>query len=164
MATISKDFLGVDDDVPASRQQRSRSSGHVDRIEEQERFERRNYEQRMKEYYNSTRNVSTTHHHAKSDSLGVPVWETSRRSRSGERIEQQRVGTPRDYRVEEVRPSPSPYKYDLKTEPILSSQLPVPLRGRTSQPEKPKIRVPPIIIQENPPAPNKTSARSPRDL
>ena len=162
MATISKDFLGVDDEVPASRQQRSRSSGHVDRIEEQERFERRNYEQRMKEYYNSTRNVSTTHHHAKSDSLGVPVWETSRRSRSGERIEQQRVGTPRDYRVEEVRPSPSPYKYDLKTEPVLSSQLPVPLRGRTSQPEKPKIRVPPIIIQENPPAPNKTSARSPR--
>lgn len=157
MSTISKDFLKVGDETRSGKQQRSRSSGHLDRIEEQERSERRDREQKMKEYYKNTRNISTTHHRTKSDSLGVPVCETSRRSRSGERIEQQRNETPPGYHVKEVRPGPSPYRYDLNTEPVLPSQLPVPVRGRTSQSEKPKAKIPPIIIQENPPSPNKAS-------
>ncbi|KAF2630157.1 hypothetical protein BU25DRAFT_446954 [Macroventuria anomochaeta] len=160
MAAISKDFLEVGDDIPSARQQRSRSSGHVDRIEELERLERREREQKMKKYYDNTRYSSILHQRTRSDHLSVPIWETNRRPRSSERTEQRREETPRDYRVEEVRPGPQPYKYDLKTEPVLPSQLPVPIRGRSSQPERPTVKVPPVIIQENPPSPKKTSGRN----
>lgn len=158
MASSSKDFLKVEN-FPTSKKQRSRSSGHVDRLEEQERLERRDRERQMKEYHENTRHVSTAHQRTRSDHLVVPIWETRRRPRSSERSEQQPSSTPRNYRVEEVRPDPKLYEYDLNPEPVSPSQLSMPIRGRTPQ-DKTKIKVPPIIIQENPPLHSNTTAKS----
>lgn len=158
MATISKDFLAVDE-RPSGKKQRSRSSGHVDRLEEQEQLERNERDRQMKEYHENTRHVPTLHQRTKSDHLSVPIWETHRRPRSSERSGQPPDRTQRKYRVEEVRPDPKLYEYDLSPEPASSSQLPVPIRGRPLQ-DKSKSKVLPIIIQNNPPAPSKTTAQT----
>lgn len=162
MTTISRDFLDIDDGYPTGNKPRSRSSGHVDRLEEQERRERRDRDRQMKEYHENTRHVSVVHKRTQSDHLSVPSRETHRRPRSSDRSEEPHRSAPRNYRVEEIKPSSHLYDYDLNPEPAPSSQLPVPIRGRYSQPDKPKSnRVPPIIIQENPPASSKSKTQTP---
>ncbi|KAJ4990745.1 hypothetical protein SVAN01_03754 [Stagonosporopsis vannaccii] len=158
MATTSKDFLGVDR-YPSGKKPRSRSSGHVDRLEEQERLERRDRERQMKEYHENTRHVPTVHQRTRSDHLSVPIWETHRRPRSSERSEQQLNSAPRNYRVEEFKPGPKLYDYDLNPNPASPGQLSMPIRGRTSL-DKSKSKVPPIIIQENPPLPSKAPTQT----
>ncbi|KAJ8114857.1 hypothetical protein OPT61_g3374 [Boeremia exigua] len=161
MATISKNFLDVDDKYPTGKKQRSRSSGHVDRLEEQERLERRDLDRQVKKYHDNTRHVSTGHQRTKSDLLSVPTaWDTHPRPRSSDRSDEQYHSGSRNYRVEEVKPGPRLYEYDLNPEAPSSSQLPVPIRGRPLQPDKPKNRGPPIVIQDNPPLSSKTG-RSP---
>jgi hypothetical protein len=153
MATISKNFLEVDDAYPSDRKPRSHSSGHVDRIEEQERLERRDRDRRMKEYHDSTRKTPTVHHRTRSDHLEIPIYETNHRLRSGGGNDQQlkeppqSPQSPRNYRVEEFKPSPQLYDYNLDPGTPQSSQLQRPLRGRTSLPDNAKAKVPPIIVQ-----------------
>ena len=165
MATISKNFLDVDDAYPFDRKPRSHSSGHVDRIEEQERLERRDRDRRMREYHDSTRKIPALHHRTRSDHLEIPIYETNQRLRSNGGNDQQlkespqSPQSPRNYRVEEFKPSPQLYDYDLDPETPLSSQLQRPLRGRTSRPDKAKAKVPPIIIQRTSTLP--TDATSP---
>lgn len=146
MATLSKDFLEVHDSYPVGKKPRSHSSGHVDRLEEQERIERRDRDRQMKEYHDNTRRTPKVHHRTNSDHLHVPIWETNRRPRPSEGTQQPSANTPRDYRVEEVRPSPVTYDYDLDPKPALSNQL-LPSRGRPPRSEKMKAKAPPIIIQ-----------------
>lgn len=153
MSAISNNLLDVDR-YPSGKKQRSRSSGHVDRLEEQERLERRDRERQMKEYHDNTKRGSTVRQRTKSEHLSVPIWETHQRPRSSERSEQQPPRAPRKYRVEEIRPGPKLYEYDGSLEPTSLSQASMPIRGRTSQ-NKSKIKVPPIIIQENPPLPRR---------
>ncbi|KAF3005130.1 hypothetical protein E8E13_010303 [Curvularia kusanoi] len=154
MATISRNFLEVDDPHPSGKKQRSRSSGHVDRMEEEERIERRQRDLRMKEYHDSTRRTSTVHHRTKSDHLDVPIWETNRRPRSGEESGQTLNEPPRAYRVEEIKPSTRVYDYDLNPEPTNSGQLQVPFREKAPRPDKTRAKVPPIIIQKMPASSN----------
>lgn len=164
MATISKNFLEVDA-YPSDRKPRSHSSGHVDRIEEQERLERRDRDRRMKEYHDSTRKTPTAHHRTRSDHLEIPIYETNQRLRSGGINDQQlkeppqSPQSPRNYRVEEFKPSSQLYDYDLDPETPQSSQLQRPLRGRTSRSDKAKAKVPPIIVQRTSTLP--TDATSP---
>jgi hypothetical protein len=163
MAASSTEFLDVDEEISYPKQHRSRSSGYVDYLEEQTRLDRRDRERQMKRYHDKTRHTSTAHQRTRSDHLCVPVFETARRPRPSQRSGQQRTESPRSFHTEEVRPGPHPvYNYDLNTEPILPSQLPVRHEGRPSHPEKPKIKVTPLIIQENPPSSSKTSARTPK--
>lgn len=162
MATLSKDFLGVDNPYRTGKKPRSHSSGHVDRIEEQERIERRDRDRQMKEYHDNTRHTSKVHHRTHSDHLHVPVWETNRRPRPSEGGQQQSLSRPRSYHIEEVRPGPETYNYDLNPEPILPSQLPVPMRGRLFRPDKTKSKAPPIIIQGTSSLPSRAADPSPR--
>src|SRR5690349_4525044 len=98
MATSPTDFLGVNELRPQPRQQRSRSSGYVDNLEEQAEWERRDRERQMKRYREGSRLSSTTHHRTRSDHLCVPIVETNRRPRSAERIEQERNDSPRSFK------------------------------------------------------------------
>ncbi|KAJ4344999.1 hypothetical protein N0V95_006036 [Ascochyta clinopodiicola] len=163
MATRSNDFLGVDEPTPQPRQHRSRSNGYVDQLEEQARWDRRERELQMKRYHENSRRSSTANHRTKSDHLCVPVFETARRPRDSERVERQRKSeSPRNFRVEEIRPGPRPVRdYDFNTEPVLPSQLPTKHEWKLQQhSNKPKIKV--EIIQDHPPAFDKTSARTPK--
>ena len=160
MATSSTEYLDIGMPTPQPRQHRSRSNDYVDQLEEHAKQDRRERELQMKRYHENSKYSSTAHHRSKSDHLCVPI-ETTRRARTNERIEQQRNDSPRNFRVEEVRPGPRPiYDYDLNTEPVLPSQLSTKYEKKPQQPGKPKIKV--QIIQDNPPSSNKTSARTPK--
>ena len=161
MANSPIDFLDVDE-LPQRRQQRSRSSGYVDNLEEQANWDRRERERQMKQYHQNSRHTSSIHHRTRSDHLCIPVIETTRRPRSNERGEQQRNESPRSFRVEEVRPGPKPiYDYDLSTEPVLPSQLPTKYEWKPQQQQgKPKIKI--QIHQDTPPTSSKPSARTPK--
>lgn len=162
MANSSTEFLDVDEPTPLRRPHRSRSNDYVDQLEEQAKEDRRNRELQMKRYHENSRQSSTTHHRTGSDRLCVPVFETARTHRANEGVGQQRNESPRSYRVEEVRPGPRPtYDYDLKTEPVLPTQLPTKYEWKPQpQQGKPKIKV--EIIQDNPPTSNQPSARTPK--
>lgn len=160
MATSSTEYFEVDVPTPQSRQHRSRSNDYVDQLEEHVRQDRRERELQMKRYHENSKYTSTAHQRSNSDHLCVPA-ETTGRARINERNEQQHVDSPRNFRVEEVRPGPRPtYNYDLNTEPVLPSQMPTKYEWKPQQPGKPKIKV--QIIQDNPPPSNKTSARTPK--
>ncbi|KAF3049220.1 hypothetical protein E8E11_006150 [Didymella keratinophila] len=160
MANNPTEFLGMNELRPPPRQQRSRSSGYVDNLEEQAEWDRRDRERQMKRYREGSRLSSTTHHRTRSDHLCVPIVETNRRPRSNERTEQERNESPRSFKVEEIRPGPKPiYDYDLNTEPVLPSQLPIKYEWkRQQQQSKPKIKV--QIHQDTPTTPRVPSART----
>ncbi|KAF3047719.1 hypothetical protein E8E12_011516 [Didymella heteroderae] len=167
MAHSPTDFLGVNELRPSPRQQRSRSSGYVDNLEEQAEWDRRDRERQMKRYREGSRLSSTTHHRTRSDHLCVPIIETNRRPRSNERNEQERNDSPRTFKVEEARPGPKPiYDYDLNTEPVLPSQLPAKYEWKSQQQQqqqqqsKPKIKV--QIHQETPIHSRVPAARTPK--
>lgn len=162
MATNSFGFLDVDGPTPP-RHHRSRSNGYVDQLEEEAKWARHDRGLQMKRYHESSRHSSTTHQRTNSNNLCVPKFESTSRPPNNERLDQQRNESPRRFHVEEVRPGPRPRfdDYDLKTENVLSSQLPTKYEWKPQQQQgKPKIKV--QITQDNPPSSHRTSARTPK--
>ncbi|KAF1929125.1 uncharacterized protein M421DRAFT_147115 [Didymella exigua CBS 183.55] len=144
MANSPTDSLGVNELPPPPKQQRSRSSGYVDTLAEQAEWDRYDRERQMKRYREGSRLNPTVHHRGRSDRLCVPIFETGKRPRSNERSEQQCNEFARNFKIEEVRPSPEPVcNYDLNTEPVLPSQLPTKYEWKPQQQSqgKPKIKV-----------------------
>ncbi|ORY12713.1 hypothetical protein BCR34DRAFT_563264 [Clohesyomyces aquaticus] len=156
MATHSAEFLEVNE--YQRTRHRSRSGGHADFLEEQEKAERRDRERQLKRYHDS----KYPHRKQPSDRLYVPSFEPQvhRRVQSAEEIRERKDEPPeRAYYVREERP---PHTYDLSDDPVRPSQLPVPHRFKpsrsasSSHQRKPSIKV--EIIQDRPPAPS-TSRR-----
>ncbi|KAL6709478.1 hypothetical protein ACN47E_001413 [Coniothyrium glycines] len=153
MATSSTEFLVVDEYERQPRHYRTRSRDYVDRLEEEERMERRDRERQMKRYHDGKYpSSSSSHHRSTSDRLCVPVFETPvRKVRSDETPDRSRESSPRTYNVQERRPGPAPaYDYDLTSEPILPSQLLVRQDHKPRHQKKPSIKV--QIHQDNPPS------------
>jgi hypothetical protein len=155
MATFSTDFLEVDDHDRSPSHIRSRSGSYVDRIEEKTRWDRRSRERDMKRYHDrrqgTTSSPRVSNQPTTPDRLGVPVFETNGRMRSSSEAGRRGRGPERLYTTHEVRPSVTPVSgYDLTSEPILPSQLPVRYEGKPQHQKKPSIKV--EIHQDNPPS------------
>ncbi|KAI5380401.1 hypothetical protein J4E82_000978 [Alternaria postmessia] len=150
---------------------RSRSGSYVDHIEEKTRWDRRSREREMKRYHDSrygTASFSRSSNQPTPDRLGVPVFETTGRTRSSSDASRRPREPERRYNTQEVRPSTVPVdRYDLTSEPILPSQSTVVYERKMQHQKKPSIKV--EIHQDNPPlsvsgtfAPKRSPSASPR--
>jgi hypothetical protein len=170
MATSSSDILEVDHDERYPNRYRSRSGGFVDHLEEKTKWDRSNRERQMKRYHDSQHGAASTFKQpTASDRLRVPVFETTRRPRSTSDVSARDSNSERKYNVQEVRPSPKPlHDYDLSSEPVLPSQLPVKYEMKPQHQKRPSIKV--EIHQDNPPSstigtgftPKRSPSASPR--
>lgn len=163
MTTSPAEYLVVGEDEGQPRR-RALSSGYLEDIKEKERRERRDRERRIQRYHDGSHpSQSSSHHRSSSDRLRVPIFETSpRRTRTIEAAESSQATSPGYHNVQEVRPGPKPI-YDVNSEPILPSQMPV--RSKPPYRKKPSIKV--EIHQESPPSPTAargTATKRPSDV
>lgn len=162
-------FLEVDDDFEREPEvRRARSNGYLDYLEDQEIWNRRDKERQMVPYHHG-KHYGATHQRTGSDRLAVPAYEVNprhhRRARSdtGSRTD----NLPRAFNTREV--SPQPEFLSKNEEMIVEEGRRASNHSKSPAFERPKIKIPPVIIQKELPEsnamdqkPGKTPVGSPR--
>jgi hypothetical protein len=166
MSPHSPVYVELDDSDREPHARRPRSTEDLDFLKEQERWNRRDRERQMVPYRD--RNYfGATQRRTGADLLAVPVYEASPRrprSHSDTRIPHDGDGISRNFTTLEVRPSSEVVSHqEIVSERVISQQ-----RGSTHSKaptfERPKIKIPPVIVQEHPPdqKPGVSPSASPR--
>lgn len=149
---------------------RARSNEDLDFLKEQDRW-RRHDEARQMVRYRDRNHYGATHQprHRAADRLAVPVYETSPRrprARSDTRSPYDLENLPRDFMTLEVRPSRAGEDSRENREPAV--RLEAVQRGSTQSRDPnlyerptPKIKIPPVVVQEHPPNPLSSSSSRP---
>ncbi|KAH4031485.1 hypothetical protein HBI81_116660 [Parastagonospora nodorum] len=149
MSPRSPVFLEVVDFEREPEVRRVRSNGYLDCLEDQEIWNRRDKERQMVPYHRG-KHYGATHQRAGSNLLDVPVpiYEVNprhhRRARSdvGSRMED----SPKPFTIREV--SPRPDFLSKKDESVAEERMRPSNQTKSSAFERPKIRIPPVIIQK----------------
>ncbi|KAH7095262.1 hypothetical protein FB567DRAFT_24703 [Paraphoma chrysanthemicola] len=161
MSSKSSIVLEVDEYEQEPNVRRARSNEHFDYLKESERWRRRDEELQITRYRDRA-HFGASYQRPKADHLTVPIYETSPRrprARSDTRDE-----ASRNFKTQEMRPSALPISFS-------DPELPDPRQERGSTQsrvpavDRPKIKIPPVVIQEHPPlsaAPGRSPSASPR--
>ncbi|KNG47606.1 hypothetical protein TW65_05645 [Stemphylium lycopersici] len=167
MAACSADFLEIDQNNRYPSLHRSRSGSYVDHLEEKTKWDRRDRDRAMKRYHDSKHGTLSSSNIQKQsstpDRLNVPVFGRPNRFRSSSDAGARDQEPGPKYNVQEVRPSPKPKPtedYDLNSEVIRPSQLPVKYERRPPPPDRPRIKV--EIHQEISPSFTTSDIRTPK--
>jgi hypothetical protein len=157
MSQHSPVYAELDDFERDLNTRRSRSTD-FDFLKEQERWNRSDRERQMVPYRDRDRNYyGATQRRTGADLLAVPVYETSRRrprAHSDSRTPQDVDGLSRNFKTMEMRPSFELVSNRDEVSELVSSDGQH-QRGSTHSKaptfERPKIKIPPVIVQEHPP-------------
>lgn len=183
MAPNSPIFLDIDDSLATTTttNRRHRSNEDLDFLKEEDRWRRHDQARQMVRYRDKNHFGATTQQRTTRDHLAVPVYEVSSRrprAKSDTRPSAHELNDlQRDFRTLEVRPSPR-FRADDEDDDARATRLEGKQRGSTqsrdpafSHPDErrpPKIKIPPVVIQEHPPdvqprkSPRSSSAQYPQ--
>jgi len=160
MSPRSPVFLEVDDFEREPEVRRARSNGYLDYLEDQEIWNRRDKERQMVPYHHG-KHYGATHQRTGSDLLDVPVTTYAinprhhRRARSD--VGSRQEDPPRPFSIREV--SPRPELLNKKGESVVEEVLRASNHSKSPAFERPKINIPPVIIQKDLPELNTTSTK-----
>lgn len=174
MSSNSSVFVEVDDYEKESNVRRTRSNGSLDFLQEQERWDRRDRELQMIRYRDRGYH-GTSHQRAGADRLAVPIYEVSPRrprARSDTRSPYDGNELSRSFKTLEVRPEPRPVGgRESSSEPVVPDIRHERGSNHSRHPifERANVKIPPVVIQEHPPAsktmdqrPGRSPSASPR--
>jgi hypothetical protein len=163
MAPNSPVFIDVDEFEMEPNVRRARSNGYLDYLKEQERWNRRDQERQMVRYRDRG-HFGATEQRSGANRLAVPIYEVSPRR---QRAKSDTRSPSRSFKTLEVRPEPQSViaqeEFSESVTPDIRKQ-----RGSTHSRvpvyERPKVKIPPVVVQEHPPdskTPDKKSGKSP---
>jgi hypothetical protein len=167
MSPLSSVFVESDESEKEPSTRRARSADeNLDWLKEQERWRKHDQERQMVAYRNGN-HYGASQQRTRADRLAVPIYEVSPRrprARSDTRQRHDVHELSRNFTTLEVRPSSELIRrQDTSKEPAEVYVLPGHTRGSTHSKEpridKPKIKIPPVIVQEHPPVSNATDQK-----
>ncbi|KAH7394236.1 hypothetical protein DE146DRAFT_126050 [Phaeosphaeria sp. MPI-PUGE-AT-0046c] len=149
---------------PSNNTRRARSNEDLDFLKEQDRWHRHDQARQMVRYRDRNHFGATQQRtRPAADRLAVPVYEVSPRrprARSDTRSPYDLENLPRDFTTLDVRPSP---RVDDDNR-VQTDRLEAKERGSTQSRdphfEKPRIKIPPVVVQEHPPGPRTPDGRA----
>jgi hypothetical protein len=157
-------LLDVDDYDQEPNVRRARSNGHLDFLRDQESWRRRDRGLQMTAYRHGG-HYGASQQRTGAQNLAVPMFEVSPRRQRASSDTRDTDRLSRSFKTLDVRPDPQPVsgRYSLSDSRLADAQHPqASTKTRTQAGERPKIKIPPVIVQEDPPASSTKSRRPSR--
>jgi hypothetical protein len=161
MSPRSPVFLEVDEFEREPEVRRARSNGYLDYLEEQEKWNRRDKERQMVRYRDRN-HYGAAQQRAGADRLAVPVYEVSpRRPRAHSDIGSRTEESSRPFKTREVSPRPEFLGGQNDQSESVAEESKARASNLSKSPafERPKIKIPPVIIQKELPESNTTNQK-----